>query len=108
MYEQFVAMVAEGRKMAPEAVRKLADGRAYTGRQALQLGLVDEIGGETEARAWLARERGVADSTPVTDLKQGTLLQRVGGDMASSLWNATVGSVSPVGAWAIWQGGAAQ
>src|SRR6185437_7227445 len=53
MYDQFVAMVASGRHMDPAKVRELADGRAYTGRQALQLGLVDAIGGEHEARAWL-------------------------------------------------------
>ena len=106
MYEQFVAIVATGRRMERDAVRKLADGRAYTGRQALQLGLVDEIGGETEARAWLARERGVPASTPVTDMQQGTMLQRLSGDAATGAWNALVGSgLAPAGAWAIWQGG---
>ena len=106
MYEQFVSIVAVGRRMEPDAVRKLADGRAYTGRQALQLGLVDEIGGETEARAWLARERGVPASTPVTDMRQGTALQRLSGDVATGAWNALVGgSLTPVGAWALWQGG---
>ena len=35
MYDQFVDMVAEGRHMDPAKVRALADGRAYTGRQAL-------------------------------------------------------------------------
>ena len=42
----------------PARVRELADGRAYTGRQALQLGLVDAIGGEHEARDWLAEDEG--------------------------------------------------
>jgi len=51
MYDQFVGMVAEARHMEPTRVRELADGRAYTGRQAQKLGLVDEIGGELEARA---------------------------------------------------------
>ena len=107
MYEQFVAIVATGRRMEPEAVRKLADGRAYTGRQALQLGLLDEIGGETEARAWLERERGVSARTPVTDLQQGTALQRLSGDAARGVWDALVGGgLATTGAWAIWQGGA--
>src|SRR5271166_6618241 len=56
MYDQFVTMVAMGRHMDPDQVRKLADGRAYTGRQALKLGLVDAIGGEADARAWLEQE----------------------------------------------------
>ncbi len=59
MFGQFVTMVAQARHMDEARVRQLADGRAYTGRQALALGLVDEIGGEPEARAWLAREKGV-------------------------------------------------
>ena len=51
MYDQFVGMVATGRHMDAARVRELADGRAYTGRQALKLGLVDAIGGEHDARA---------------------------------------------------------
>lgn len=44
LYGQFVAVVAEGRKMDPARVRQLADGRIYTGSQAKELGLVDELG----------------------------------------------------------------
>lgn len=44
LYGQFVAVVAEGRKMEPARVRQLADGRIYTGSQAKELGLVDELG----------------------------------------------------------------
>lgn len=54
VYDQFVTAVAdgrstEGRKMTKEQVKKLADGRIYTGRQALKVGLVDEIGGFQQA-----------------------------------------------------------
>lgn len=45
IYDYFIQRVAEGRKLSPEQVEKVAKGRAYTGRQALALGLVDEIGG---------------------------------------------------------------
>lgn len=44
MYEQFVTAVADGRGMEKAEVRKLADGRVYTGEQALEAGLIDEIG----------------------------------------------------------------
>ena len=44
IFEQFIAVIAEGRNMEPQIVRNLADGRVYTGLQALELGLVDEIG----------------------------------------------------------------
>jgi protease-4 len=44
-YERFVEVVAEGREgLSAEKVRALADGRVYTGRQALELGLVDRLG----------------------------------------------------------------
>jgi protease-4 len=45
LYEQFVDTVAEGRNLSPATVRKLATGQLYTGSQALELGLVDELGG---------------------------------------------------------------
>jgi len=44
MYDQFVTAVAEGREMDEGEVRKLADGRIFTGEQALELGLIDEVG----------------------------------------------------------------
>ena len=107
MYDQFVGMVADARHMDPGRVRELADGRAYTGRQAQKLGLVDEIGGEQEARDWLARERGVPSDTPVRDLQVGSFYDRTVGATLSGMWQATVGStLARGGAWAIWQGGA--
>ncbi len=42
-YDQFVGIVAEGRNMDPEKVKELADGRIYTAKQALELGLVDVV-----------------------------------------------------------------
>jgi protease-4 len=69
MYDMFVAMVAERRRMDRAEAKALADGRVYTGRQALRARLVDELGGEAEALAWLKRERGIDPSLPVRDLK---------------------------------------
>ncbi len=42
-YSRFVEIVAEGRNMSEKEVKKLADGRTYTAKQALKLGLIDEI-----------------------------------------------------------------
>ena len=108
MYDQFVGMVASGRHMAPDDVRKLGDGRAYTGRQALGLGLVDQIGEERDARAWLAANKNVSADLPVDDVATTTLLSRT---LASSLgplfdgvWKTVVSqSVRLDGAWAVWQ-----
>ena len=68
MYDQFVGMVAAGRHMDPDAVRALADGRAYTGRQALKLGLIDAIGDEQDARLWLETDKGLPKHLPVEDI----------------------------------------
>ncbi|WP_304101880.1 signal peptide peptidase SppA [Phascolarctobacterium succinatutens] len=51
IYEQFVTTVAVGRKMEESKVKSLADGRVYTGLQAKNLGLVDEIGDYYDALA---------------------------------------------------------
>ncbi|MFQ5858212.1 MAG: signal peptide peptidase SppA [Anaerolineae bacterium] len=62
-YEQFVGVVAEGRAMSVEEVRELADGRVYTGRQALELGLIDELGNMPDAIE-LAADLGGIKSKP--------------------------------------------
>jgi protease-4 len=108
MYDQFVGMVADGRHMDPARVRELGDGRAYTGRQALQLGLIDAIGGEAEARAWLASERHVPASLPVRDVTTGGLTARAFGGSADGLLGTMLKTVlsqglSIDGAWAVWQ-----
>jgi protease-4 len=77
MYDQFVGMVAAGRHMDPDAVRALADGRAYTGRQALKLGLVDAIGDEQDARQWLVTAKGVPRKLPVEDISTTGLASRM-------------------------------
>lgn len=59
MHREFVGIIAEGRKMSLEEAGALADGRALTGRTALEKGLVDEIGGMDRAVAWLAEKTGV-------------------------------------------------
>ncbi|MGZ9034887.1 MAG: signal peptide peptidase SppA, partial [Rhodospirillales bacterium] len=60
IFQMFVGMVEERRKMSREAVTTLADGRVYTGRQALANGLIDAIGGESEARQWLQDNKKVS------------------------------------------------
>ena len=49
-YNQFVEAVAAGRQLSTEEVYKFADGRVFTGSQAKELGLVDEVGDEEHAR----------------------------------------------------------
>lgn len=65
----FNALVADRRKISPSAVPGLTDGRIYSGRQALTLKLIDEIGGEKEALAWLAASKGIDAELKVVDWK---------------------------------------
>ncbi len=48
-YDQFVEAVSEGRKLSKERVREFADGRVFSGAQAMELGLIDELGDEAHA-----------------------------------------------------------
>ena len=68
-YDWFVDLVAERRKFAPEEARRLADGSVFTGRQALALKLIDAVGSDEEARAWLAAEKGISEDLPLREWK---------------------------------------
>ena len=67
-YEQFIAAVAEGRKMSKEEVRSLATGQLYTGVEAKNLGLVDELGGLDTAIDLAAELAGI--ETPKVEYYQ--------------------------------------
>lgn len=68
-YEVFVSMVEERRQLPKDDVLKLSDGRIYTGRQAEKAKLIDALGGEEEAIAWLVQEKQINKSTPVKDVE---------------------------------------
>jgi protease-4 len=90
MHDQFVAKVVAARRMPEAQVRALADGRVFTGRQALAAGLVDAIGGEREARAWLAAERAVPESLPIRDLDTRGTAERLFGAVFDGLAKTVV------------------
>lgn len=68
-YNMFVDMVAERRKLPRATVLKLADGRVYTGGQALGNKLIDAIGGEKEAVKWLREKRNISSKLEVKDVE---------------------------------------
>ena len=75
IYEQFVTTVAVGRKMEESKVKTLADGRVYTGLQAKNLGLVDEIGDYYDALAAageLGKIKPGADGLPPVKAKENS------------------------------------
>ncbi|HEV7266868.1 MAG TPA: signal peptide peptidase SppA [Falsiroseomonas sp.] len=91
LHEQFVARVAAGREIPLERVRELADGRIFTGRQAVALGLVDAIGGEQEARAWLAEAHGVPGGLPLREIETRGFAERTFGATVGAAMRGLVG-----------------
>ncbi|MCF4166081.1 signal peptide peptidase SppA [Zavarzinia compransoris] len=65
----FKGLVAERRGLSGESLARVTDGRIFTGRQALDLKLVDALGAETEILAWLRDEKGLPAGTPVIDVE---------------------------------------
>jgi protease IV len=66
-YAWFRDIVKDRRKLEGEALDRVADGRVFTGRQAVSLKLADEIGREQEAIDWLAKTDNIDPKTPVRD-----------------------------------------
>ena len=66
-YEQFVLAVAKGRNLSQEVVKSFADGRVFTGEQAKEFGLVDEIGDENDAKLLAIKIANLDEKTkPIT------------------------------------------
>lgn len=68
-HDMFVDLVRDRRSLPHETVVALADGRIYTGRQAVVSGMVDALGGEPEARTWLSSVKGVDPDLDVRDVR---------------------------------------
>jgi protease-4 len=68
-YAWFRGLVKERRGMDDALLEKVADGRVFTGRQAVELKLVDQLGDEKAAVAWLVSEKKVKSDLPVRDYK---------------------------------------
>ncbi len=71
-YQRFLGVVAEGRpNLSPDQVRKLADGRIYSGDQAKAAGLVDEIGYLDDAVSMVQKRAGLGEARVVTYRRPG-------------------------------------
>jgi protease-4 len=69
VHEQFIRAVAQGRKMKVEDVRKIADGRVFTGEQAKKVGLVDQLGSLEDTIRIAARLVGIQGEPEVVTKK---------------------------------------
>jgi protease IV len=68
-YAWFRGLVKQRRHMDDATLERVADGRVFTGRQAVPLKLIDELGDERAAVAWLAKEKNIDPKTPVRDYR---------------------------------------
>jgi protease-4 len=105
----FVDVVAERRGLERPAALALADGRIVTGRVGVDVGLIDAIGGEQEAQAWLEAERGITAELDITTAWPepeeglgwiGTLL---GGQARAVLGLPPTGPITLDGLVSLWQ-----
>lgn len=80
VYNYFVELVAENRKLPKEQVLRIADGRIYTGRQAHTLQLVDAIGTTEDAIKWLNKVKEIPANLRVVDvsIKRKSLIEELG------------------------------
>lgn len=94
-YELFIARVAGGRGMTPEAVKAVAEGRVWTGEQAQAIGLVDKLGNMEDAIASAAALAEVEDYTvgryPAPEAWYMTLLNKGGNGYLEEKMRATMG-----------------
>ena len=74
-YAEFLNVVASGRDMDPEEVRSRAKGRVWSGSQALELGLVDDLGGLTKAIQRAADLAGIGDDYTVIERPRALTLE---------------------------------
>ncbi len=68
-YDWFKGLVRERRSLDDAKLKTAADGRVFSGAQALPLQLIDEIGDERAAREWLAKNKNVSANLPIRDWK---------------------------------------
>ncbi len=92
LHTQFINAVAAGRKMKPEEIRGIADGKVWTGEQALNMKLVDQLGDFQTAVEQTAKEVGIkGEPTLVRPYKdRRTLLDLLFGDVSKIIPDRTM------------------
>lgn len=88
VHDQFIRDIAESRGLVEDDVRKVADGRIFSGEQALELGLIDEFGNLNDAVQLAAKLGGILDSDPRMIYPASddfNLLRLLGGENAEAL-----------------------
>lgn len=84
-YDEFVRIVADGRGMDEDQVRKLADGRVYSGKQAKDNGLIDEMGYQADALAALKKDQSLEEAEVVDVTPKASEMDSILGLFSKSL-----------------------
>ncbi len=102
-YDHFVDITAERRHLTREKAISLADGRVYSGKQAVENKLIDAIGGEEEAKAWLVKNRNISQDLEVFDVEveqENSVLDRILNGLVGEFWQKSrVGLDGLVALW---------
>ncbi|HYY69771.1 MAG TPA: S49 family peptidase, partial [Terriglobales bacterium] len=105
MYHQFIRAVAEGRKLKDEDVRSLADGKVWTGEQAKQLKLIDELGDFQAAVEDTAKSVGISGEPALVrpEKQRHTLLDLLFGDISEYLPDRSKLMQTNIGFYYLWK-----
>ncbi|MDX1975135.1 MAG: signal peptide peptidase SppA [Rickettsiales bacterium] len=102
-YGRFVEILAERRKLPRDKALSLADGRVYSGKRALEVKLIDAIGGENEALRWLAERRQIKLGLPIRDMEtkpEMGFMERLTESVIGKFWqNSRVGLDGLIAVW---------
>ncbi len=108
IYDSFLERVSRGRNIPLDELRKIAGGRVWMGKSAIEIGLVDELGSLNDTLDYAARQAGVADRTevevviipkPLTVIEQFIMLleeQATAGQYISVLSNLVKGHMKDI------------
>jgi protease-4 len=97
VHEQFISAVAQGRGLKVEEVRPYADGRVFTGRQAKEWKLVDELGGLRDAVTEAGKLGGISGEPKTEYPKQEKkLLRELLGEEAETMFHGAAKALSPL------------
>lgn len=88
-YNQFIETVAKGRKLDIEQVKSFADGRIFTGLQAKELGLIDELGTQKDAVDIAAKMAGIKGTPHIIDMSpRKNLIQKITGTTLNEVFDS--------------------
>ena len=81
VHDQFIDVVAKSRRIDKEKVREISDGRIFTGRQAVSLGLIDQLGNLSDAVSYAGQMAGIKGKPRIVEERKRlfSLLDLLGG-----------------------------